>query len=432
MHEATAASTAASDGSPTAAPTSGEPTAKPRRFPLFLTTLLTGNLAIFLVWGSVLSLFMSTQIERIDPAAKVGNLALVSAIGATVSVIFQPAWGMVSDRLRTRLGRRSPLLLLGGLLGGFSLILLGISNTLLWITISWCAVQLFVNMAQAPLQAVIPDRVPRRLRGTTSTIMGLGLMGGSLAGSFYGAAFVTSNAILTGYVLLAGILLLAMVLFVLVNPEGSNTDVPREPFRLGAVLRSFWVSPVKHPDFFWTFVARFTLMLAYFGVSLYQLYILQDYIGLGSNAAGAVPLVSLASLAGVVVTMIICGPWSDRVGRRKPFVIVSSVVMGIGLLIPFFLPTLTGMLLYGLICGLGFGCYTAVDNALFTEVLPTSEDAGKDLGIANIAAALPQVLAPAIAGAVVTLTGGFQGLFFVALVLAVVGALCIIPIKKVR
>ncbi|MCI0157365.1 MFS transporter [Leifsonia shinshuensis] len=417
---------------PTTPSASDEPTSPPRRFPLFLTTLLTGNLAIFLIWGSVLSLLMSTQIERIDPSAKVGNLALVSMIGAMVSVVFQPTWGMVSDRLRTRIGKRAPLLLLGAVLGGFSLILLGISNSLLWITLSWCAVQLFVNMAQAPLQAVIPDRVPRRLRGTTSTIMGLGLMGGSLAGSFYGAAFVTSNAILAGYVILAGILLLAMVLFVILNPEGSNREAPREPFRIGAILAGFWVSPRKHPDFFWTFSARFTLMLAYFGVSLYQLYIMQDYIGLGSGAASAVPLVALSSLAGSVVTMLICGPWSDRVGRRKPFVMVSSLILGIGLLIPFFVPTLTGMLLYGVVSGLGFGCYMAVDTALFTEVLPRGEDAGKDLGIANIASALPQVLAPAVAGAVVGITGGFQGLFLIALVLSVVGALCIIPIRKVR
>jgi MFS family permease len=90
------------------------------------------------------------------------------------------------------------------------------------------------------------------------------------------------------------------------------------------------------------------------------------------------------------------------------------------------------MLLYSLISGLGFGCYMAVDNALFTEVLPRNEDAGKDLGIANIAAALPQVLAPAVAGLVIAVTGGYQGLFAVALVLAVAGALCIIPIRSVR
>lgn len=405
---------------------------RPARFPRFLATLFSGNLAIYLVWGSVLSLLLSSQIEQLAPRDKVTNLAMVSMIGAAVSVVIQPTWGLVSDRLRTRIGKRAPLLVLGAVLGGFALILLGISNSVLWITVSWCAVQVFVNMAQAPLQAVIPDRVPRRWRGTASTMMGLGLMGGTLVGSFYGAAFVTANAIVAGYAVLGGVLVLAMVVFVAVNPEPSNRDEPREPFRLGPVLRSLFINPVEHPDYFWTFLARLLLMLGYFGVFLYQLYILQDYAGLGKAAASQVPLLALASLAGSVVTMIVCGPWSDRIGRRKPFVIASSLVVGAGLLIPFFVPTVTGMLLYSLISGLGFGCYMAVDNALFTEVLPRNEDAGKDLGIANIAAALPQVLAPAVAGLVIAVTGGYQGLFAVALVLAVAGALCIIPIRSVR
>ncbi|HEY0258389.1 MAG TPA: MFS transporter [Lacisediminihabitans sp.] len=405
---------------------------RPRRFALLLTTLLTGNMAISLVWGSVLSLLMSTQIERIDPASKVANLALVSAVGAAVSVVVQPIWGTLSDRTRTRIGKRSPFLILGGLLGGFALILLGTSNALIWIALSWCAVQLFVNMSQAPLQAVIPDRVPARLRGTTSTVMGLGMVVGSLIGSFYGAAFIAANALMAGYVVLAGILLLTMVLFVLVNPESSNREEPRDAFRFGRFLRGFWINPLRHPDFFWAFMARMTLLLGYFGVALYQLYILQDYIGLGTGAAAVVPIIAVASLGGSVVSMLICGPLSDRIGRRKPFVFISTLVLGIALLIPFALPTSAGMVLFGLVSGFGVGCYTAVDNALITEVLPKQENAGKDLGIANIANAVPQIAAPAIAGLIVTLTGGYQGLFLVALVLTVVGALCVIPIRKVR
>lgn len=416
---------------PASEPDNDEPAAPPRRFPLFLSTLFTANFAVYLIWGSVLSLLMATQIQEIDPAAKVANLALVSGLGAAVSAVVQPVWGMVSDRLRTRIGKRSPILLLGGLLGGFALILLGLSNTILWISVSWCAVQLFVNMALA-LQAVIPDRVPRRLRGTTSTIMGLGLMGGTLIGSFYGAAFIASDSLMTGYVILAGLLLLAMVVFVLVNPEASNKEEPREPFHIGQALRDLWISPTRYPDFWWTFAARFMLMLGFFGVNLYLLYIMQDYVGMGAQASSAVPMVSLALLGGSALSIIVCGPWSDRAGRRKPFVAVSSLIVACGVVIPFFIPTFTGMLLFGLVVGLGYGCYQAVDNALITEVLPTSKDAGKDLGIANISAVLPQVMAPALAGVIVTVTGGYQGLFIISSVVAVVGGLLVFPIRKVR
>jgi MFS family permease len=53
--------------------------------------------------------------------------------------------------------------------------------------------------------------------------------------------------------------------------------------------------------------------------------------------------------------------------------------------------------------GIGYGIYTSVDFALITQVLPGAEDRAKDLGVINIANALPQVAAPPIA-AVILLT----------------------------
>jgi MFS family permease len=45
--------------------------------------------------------------------------------------------------------------------------------------------------------------------------------------------------------------------------------------------------------------------------------------------------------------------------------------------------------------GLGFGLYTAVDLALVADVLPDPGSAAKDLGVMNIAVALPSSVAPA-------------------------------------
>jgi MFS family permease len=89
------------------------------------------------------------------------------------------------------------------------------------------------------------------------------------------------------------------------------------------------------------------------------------------------------------------------------------------------------MLIYAFINGLGFGAYMSVDGALMSEVLPSKSDFGKDLGVLNIAATLPQTLGPAIAG-VIVLTLGYHGLFPIGAVIALVGAVAIIPIKSVR
>jgi hypothetical protein len=83
--------------------------------------------------------------------------------------------------------------------------------------------------------------------------------------------------------------------------------------------------------------------------------------------------------------------------------------------------------------GLGFGLYMAVDLALVADVLPDSGTAAKDLGVLNIAGALPFSLAPAVAPAVLWVGGGsYPLLYAVAGGCALVGAAAILPVRQVR
>jgi len=85
------------------------------------------------------------------------------------------------------------------------------------------------------------------------------------------------------------------------------------------------------------------------------------------------------------------------------------------------------------ISGLGFGVYFAVDLALVTQVLPDKDNAAKDLGVFNIAGALPFTIAPAIAPAILAAGGGsYSVLYTVAGLCAVAGAFAILPVKRVR
>ena len=85
------------------------------------------------------------------------------------------------------------------------------------------------------------------------------------------------------------------------------------------------------------------------------------------------------------------------------------------------------------VSGVGFGMYMAVDLALVVDVLPDPGSAAKDLGVLNIAGALPFALAPALAPVVLGLTdNSYSALYLVAGACALLGALAILPIRGVR
>src|SRR5207253_1510901 len=75
--------------------------------------------------------------------------------------------------------------------------------------------------------------------------------------------------------------------------------------------------------------------------------------------------------------------------------------------------TWPGAIVAAAVLGVGFGVFTSVDFALMTDVLPKALDRGKDLGVINVANALPQVAAPALAAPIVTYLGGYRVLYLV-------------------
>jgi MFS family permease len=410
---------------------SNEPVKIRGRLLKLLLWMLPANVSIFILWGAIPGLLLALQVAAVDEANKVANLALVTTIGAFAAMVAQPVAGAISDRTRSRFGRRAPWMVAGALIGGLALVGMAFANTLLMIGIAWTMVQIAYNFAQGPLSAILPDRVPVRARGTFAAIGGAATMVGAIGGQVVGASLAANIG--AAYVALAGFALIIITLFVVFNPDRSSADQVNPPFRLLDFLRTFWVNPIKHPDFFWAFAGRLLLFTGYFGVTGYNLYVLNDYIGIGDLAAstGYVPILGLLGLAGTLPAILVSGPISDKVGRRKIFVFISSVVVALGLLVPWIMPTIGGMMLMSVIIGVGFGAFMAVDQALMTEVLPSADSYAKDLGVVNIAATLPQTLAPAVGGAIV-LAFGYAGLFPVGIVLSVLGAFCVFMIKAVK
>jgi MFS family permease len=417
-----------SDQAPVSAPANEKLTLRSLRLRGLLVTFAAVSLAVPTLIGLVQGLFLALQVQKIDPTGQLGDLALIVSIGAFVAIFASPVSGVLSDRTRTRFGPRIPWMLGGGVVTLVAAVLIGFADSIAALVVFWIVLQISTNFILTPLLAHLPDRVPLLRRGAFSAAFGVGALTGSVLGVVVGATF--ASAIPVGYSIVGVAVLAATIVFALVNKQ-SNVGEPKAPVDVKAILMTFWVNPVKFPNFAWTFAARFAFFMGYFVVQAYSLYWLQSYIGLGKAAVSAAPILAVCGLGGMVISTLTAGLLFDKIGKTKPMIYITTAVLATGLLIPLFSHTFLGVVVYAFVSGLGFGAYLSVDQVLVTQVLPSGSEAGKDLGIVNISSALPQTIAIAIAGAVVAV-GGYGALFPVGAGLVVLGALFIIPIRNIR
>lgn len=420
-----------------------EPTENPpTRWVALLTVASIGLWAGF--FGPI-QVLLAQQAEAIDPANKEQVLALVTGLGALTSVICNPIAGAFSDRTTLRLGRRLPWIIGGTLGGALSLVFLSAADSVWWMVVGWCGVQASLNAMLAASVAMVPDQVPVSRRGRIGGIVAVAQTVGVVGGTGIAAA---TGSIATGYLATAAFLVVLVAPFCFGANDAELPEQFREPFDLRAFLRSFWISPRAHPDFAWAWLTRFLVNLGNSLGLLYLLYFLQDVVGFTSDEAENRVLTLTAIYAGtLLLTTVAFGAWSDHLGRRKVFVIGSGLVAACASLLLGVGQTWPMAVVAAVVMGCSFGIYTSVDFALITEVLPGAEDRGKDLGVINIANALPQVLAPVLAGVLLTVveasggvvdtdgdgfSTGYFVVYAVAFLSSVLGSVFVTRIKGVR
>jgi len=165
---------------------------------------------------------------------------------------------------------------------------------------------------------------------------------------------------------------------------------------------------------------------------------LVDRVGLkDAEAAGAIATGILIYTAVLVVAGWAAGVVSDRTGKRKMLVASSTLLFGVGVALLAHAHTVSAFYLVEAIMGLAYGIYMSVDMALVLEVLPNREDSGKDLGVFNMANAIPQSFAPFMGslllglGATAT-SPNYTLMLWTAAIVALIGAAVVLPIRKVQ
>lgn len=391
-----------------------------------LVSVAGSQFGIATVYGAVPGVLLALQVERFAGADKAAVLSLFTLAGAVTALVAQPLAGALSDRTRTRAGSRTPYVLGGALLAAPLLWAMGWARSTAVLAVLYVASEFVLSAAQGPLGAVVPDRVPEERRGRFGSALGLGVVLGSVLGTLLGS--VTSGDPRTAYLVVGCVPFALACSRLFLAPDPDNRAVPRR-----SATAPRWRSQLGgRPDFWWVLGARAATYTGFFMVNGYGLYLLDEHIGLGADAVGMVPVTAGVAAVCVCLSTVPAGVLSDRLGRRKVFVSGASVVMAGGLLIPFAFPTLAGYLAMTVVVALAFGCFEAVGGALLTQVLPRADAYARDIGVLNVASVAPQILAPALAGALVVTVGSYAPVFPVGALFALLGGGAVLRVRGVR
>jgi MFS family permease len=398
----------------------------------FVVTFAFAQLALFIALLGPVTISMAIKVTAVVGDAQATTAqGLILGVGALAALLANPFFGRLSDRTMSRWGRRRPWLIGGSLGLAAFLFVIAVGTNVPTLLIGWFLAQLAANACFAAYLATIADQVPPRQTAKISALGGVMQNVGVLAAIWIATLFTSQMIAL--FMVPAAIGVVGMVAYAVVLPD---KQLPKRPpsMTMRAWLDTFWLSPRRYPDFAWAWVSRFMLILGSFLFSTFRFFWMKDHLGLtDAEAAGVVFKGVLIYTVVLVIVGQLAGIVSDKLARRKVFVFASTALFAVGLGLLTQVHGVSGFYLVEAILGAAYGIYMGVDLALVIGVLPNPDDSAKDLGVFNIANAAPQSLAPFL-GAL--LIGGaaknYDLLYLSAAALTLVGALAIIPVKKVK
>ena len=403
----------------------------------FLALLGFATLSAYMAILTAAVLTLSLKASAIDAAHATTVLSVVVGVSGLFALVGYPVFGRLSDRTTSRLGRRRPFLIMGAALVALGAVSTLLASTTFTLTIAHTITTLGGTATIVAATSLIADLYAPNRRGPASALVGLGAPLGALVGLFL-AQLVAPN--LAAMILLpAGLAVvgIALLAFTLKDRRLERSDRPR--FELVDFFTTFWVNPIKNANFALAWWSRLLIFFGVAAVNAYQAFYMIIVLHIApADVAGRIFLSTLVLTAISLLFAPIAARISDRLGRRKPFVVVAALIFAAGLVIVVNATTYSQFLVAIAVVGIGQGVYFAVDLALVTQVLPDARNAAKDLGIMNLANNLPSSIVPAVAPALLAIGASaaspqnFSALFLVGAAAGVVGALLILPIRRVK
>lgn len=404
----------------------------------YIWLLVLAQFGIFVAFITPIAISLAVRLSALAPGHD-EYLGYITGAGSIVVMIITPIVGILSDRTRSRLGRRRPWILGGMIVGVGSLFVMGLAPNVILLGLGWILAQIGWGQALAILTTSMADTLPEHQRGKVAGFVGFATQVAPVAGVIIAGSLVGDPLLLFLVPGIVGVLFLT--LFLLFSREqDSRQMIVSAVFTIGVMFRKYLFNPAKYPDFSLVWAGRFCF---YFGLTLnttFTAFFFAARLNISvEEVAGVLATVSLVGIAATTIGAIGGGFLSDKLRRRRLFVLLASVIFAVGVVTEALASDFTMLFIGALIASVGIGAFSAVDQALLLDVLPERDtDAGRFMGIAGFATAIPQAIAPFLApfilaiGATASAGKNYTLLYFIAGAITVVGGLLVLGVRQVR
>lgn len=391
----------------------------------------------YVAWITPMALSLAIRVEAIAPDGE-QYLGVILGIGSLVALATGPLGGQLSDRTRTAIGRRRPWMIAGLATGVLGCAVMASAPSILLLGVGWVITQTGFFQVANNVTTLQADRLPEEQRGKVAGLTGFATMVAPVFGSMVGGVLAADPVLL--FMVPAAFAVVAVTVFVVVEREADSRGLTfTDTLTVKGVLSKYVFDPRRYPDFGWNWIGRF---LVFFGLTLnttYTAYFYSARLDIPvDEIGGTVATVGAVGILGTIVGALGSGVVSDRLRRRKVFVIGSAFLFAAGSLVLMVAPGLAVLVLGAFMCNLAIGVFSAVDQALFLDILPEKgTDAGRFVNLINLANMTAQAVAPIVASALIVIgaSGGSKNypvVYVFAAVFAVVGAAMFSRIRGVR
>ena len=390
-------------------------------------------------WTPILAILVAARTSELLPGDQaIAATATLFGLGAIFAMVLPPAVGFYSDRLTTRFGRRRPIMAVGTAGNIVGLLVMAAASTFPVFLGGYLVVQIFNNSAGAAFNGVIPDVVPRQEFGKASGFLGGLYQIGGVAGLVVTLVMEKLGQRNLTFILIAAVLGLSLVPTMWAARGEGLVAIARKPPQPFAKAARDFLAPLWSGDFGWVVFTRLLITGGIWLIYPFVFFFFRDVV----KAPHADQFTTFWQLLLVIaaIPLGIAGGWlSDRIGR-KIFVYASGGLQSIVVVLFIVLyPTQTVLVLaLGVVYGVGYGLYYAVDWALACDTLPNADETAKDMGLFHVAVTLPQVVLPSIGGFVLAAlnhhspNSGYRYVFSGAIVFYLLGTFLVSRIKSVR